>query len=67
MKAGKGPLGFINPTLYKHPEMLHDITKGGNGNCKADGGFEAGSGWDPVTGLGTPDYPKLLEMLLKLP
>lgn len=23
--------------------------------------------WDPVTGLGTPNYPKLLELFLSLP
>ena len=26
IKAGKGPLGFINPVLYEHPEVLNDIT-----------------------------------------
>lgn len=24
-------------------------------------------GWDPVTGLGTPNYPKLLDVFLNLP
>ena len=24
-------------------------------------GFRALAGWDPATGMGTPDYPKLLQ------
>jgi len=24
-------------------------------------------GWDPSTGLGTPNYPKMLELFLSLP
>lgn len=31
IRAGKGPLGFINPTLYKNPGMMNDIVKGKNG------------------------------------
>lgn len=30
IRAGKGSLGFINPTLYKNPEALNDIVKGEN-------------------------------------
>jgi hypothetical protein len=26
--AGKGPIGFLNPTLYANPSMLNDITNG---------------------------------------
>ena len=26
-------------------------------------GFSAGSGWDPVTGLGTPDFAKLSKLV----
>lgn len=58
IKAGKGPMGFINPTLYQHPEVLNDITNGTNPGCGTNG-FSAVSGWDPVTGLGTPNYPKM--------
>lgn len=64
--AGKGPLGFINPVLYRHPEVLNDITNGTNPGCGTEG-FSAAEGWDPVTGLGTPNYPKLLELFLSLP
>ncbi len=66
IKVGKGNLGFINPTLYAHPEILNDITNGTNPGCGTLG-FEAAKGWDPVTGLGTPNYPKMLELYLKLP
>ncbi|KAK5168368.1 uncharacterized protein LTR77_006938 [Saxophila tyrrhenica] len=64
--VGKSALGFLNPTLYAHPEMMNDITEGSN---KGSGslGFTAGSGWDPVTGLGTPSYPKMLKLFLSLP
>lgn len=29
-RAGKSPVGFINPVVYKHPEILRDITSGSN-------------------------------------
>jgi len=64
--AGKGPIGFLNPTLYKHPEAFNDITVGGNPGC-GTAGFKCAPGWDPVTGLGTPIYPKLKEIFLSLP
>jgi tripeptidyl-peptidase I len=63
---GKGPVGFINPVLYSHPETLTDIKNGSNPNCGSSG-FSAVEGWDPVTGLGTPSYPKLLQLYLSLP
>ncbi|KAF2159582.1 hypothetical protein M409DRAFT_29901 [Zasmidium cellare ATCC 36951] len=64
--AGKGPVGFINPALYNNPWMLNDITNGSNANCQSDG-FKAVQGWDPVTGLGTPNYPKMLKYFMSLP
>jgi tripeptidyl-peptidase I len=66
LQAGKGPIGFLNPTFYKHPEAFNDVTEGGNPGCGTDG-FQAQPGWDPVTGLGTPNYPKLREVFLDLP
>ncbi|KAK5129907.1 hypothetical protein LTR08_002708 [Meristemomyces frigidus] len=63
--AGKGPVGFVNPVLYAHPEVLNDITNGSNPNCGSEG-FKTEVGWDPVTGLGTPNYPKMLELWLSL-
>lgn len=62
----KRPLGFVNPVLYAHPEVFNDITEGSNPGCKS-GGFLAAEGWDPVTGLGSPNYPRLLHLLEKLP
>lgn len=66
LAANKSTVGFVNPTLYSHPEVLHDITNGTNPNCNATG-FSAAKGWDPVSGLGTPIYPKLLSLFLSLP
>ncbi|KAI0451280.1 peptidase S8/S53 domain-containing protein [Xylaria acuta] len=63
---GKGPIGFLNPTLYQHPQAFNDITIGNNPGCGTDG-FNATPGWDPVTGLGTPNYEKLLPIFLRLP
>nr|POE79437.1 tripeptidyl-peptidase sed1 [Quercus suber] len=60
--VGKSTVGFINPTLYKNPSVLHDITVGNNPGCNTTG-FAASKGWDPVTGLGTPNYPALLKLL----
>ncbi|KAF7357217.1 Family S53 protease [Mycena sanguinolenta] len=57
--AGNSPLGFLNPWLYANPDMLNDVTSGSNPGCGAKG-FTARSGWDPVTGLGTPNYPAML-------
>jgi kumamolisin len=55
--------GFINPLLYASPSALRDVTVGdnkvGNGNI----GYDAAKGWDPCTGLGSPDGMKLLELL----
>jgi tripeptidyl-peptidase I len=66
LRAGKGPIGFLNPTFYKHPEAFNDVTEGGNPGCGTDG-FQAQPGWDPVTGLGTPDFEKLRKVFLHLP
>ncbi|KAK3678058.1 hypothetical protein LTR78_002153 [Recurvomyces mirabilis] len=64
-RAGKPPVGFVNPALYAHPYVLNDITNGSNANCGGPG-FETAVGWDPVTGLGTPDYPRMLELFMGL-
>ena len=63
---GKSSVGFLNPTLYAHPSVLNDITSGGNQGCGTPG-FTAVPGWDPVTGLGTPNYVKLTALYLTLP
>jgi kumamolisin len=53
-------VGFVNPLLYAIPPAsgaFHDITQGTNGV------YSAKAGWDPCTGLGTPDGQKLLQAL----
>lgn len=64
--AGKSTVGFVNPTLYANPGDFHDITSGTNAGCNTNG-FSAVKGWDPLTGLGTPDYPSLLATFMALP
>jgi kumamolisin len=51
--------GYLNPLLYSGnvAKTFHDITSGNNG------GYSAGPGWDPCTGLGTPDGAALLLTL----
>ncbi|KZT63834.1 subtilisin-like protein [Daedalea quercina L-15889] len=68
LAAGKSPIGFINPTIYSSnfSSGFNDITSGNNPGCGTDG-FSAQPGWDPVTGLGTLNFPKLLDLWLALP
>ncbi|KAJ6620708.1 family S53 protease [Mycena sp. CBHHK59/15] len=61
--AGKPPLGFLNPFLYANPGMFNDVTLGHNTGCNTNG-FPAKTGWDPVTGLGTPNFAKILAAAL---
>jgi tripeptidyl-peptidase-1 len=58
MSSGKSTLGFLNPWLYANPQMFTDITDGSN-PYECCEGFNAYSGWDPVTGMGTPIYSKM--------
>ncbi|KAJ7200324.1 subtilisin-like protein [Mycena pura] len=60
---GKGPVGFINPAIYSEPFKFafNDITVGGNQGCGTT------TGWDPVTGVGTPNFERLLLLFLLLP
>ena len=62
---GMSSIGFVNPVAYKHPGVFNDITQGNNPGCGTQG-FSAVPGWDPVTGLGTPNYPKMLKLWLSL-
>jgi tripeptidyl-peptidase-1 len=79
LKAKKPSLGFLNPLLYANPDALNDITLGGSTGCDGNARFHGkpnGSpvipyaswnstpGWDAVTGLGTPNFPKLLKAAL---
>lgn len=67
-QSGKGPVGFINPALYLfEKEVMSDITDGFNEGCGISPAFLATPGWDATTGLGTPDFEKLLSLFMKLP
>ncbi|KAI1750022.1 subtilisin-like protein [Xylaria castorea] len=62
LQAGKSTLGFVNPILYAHPEVFNDVTQGTNAGCDTVG-FKASKGWDPVSGLGSPNFAKLSKLL----
>lgn len=62
INATKGsPVGFINPTLYASSGALQDITQGNNGS------FSAGPGWDPCTGLGSPNGVQIAALFEAAP
>ena len=57
-------IGFLNPLIYTQAAEqagFHDITQGKNGD------FSAAPGWDPCTGLGSPDGAQLLAALTGKP
>ncbi|KAH8984527.1 subtilisin-like protein [Lactarius akahatsu] len=59
----QGHARLLNPWLYGPGKSgLTDITSGSNPGCNTNG-FSAIEGWDPVTGLGTPDFQRLLPIL----
>ncbi|KAF8259707.1 peptidase S8/S53 domain-containing protein [Lactarius quietus] len=65
ISKGKAPLGFLNPLLYDIDPIdcaFNDITSGSNPGCGTVG-FPAIAGWDPVTGLGTPNFDILEEII----
>jgi len=74
LNKNKPPLGFVVPLIYQafasDPSIFTDITKGNNKcteTCCDRYGFEATKGWDPVTGVGTPIWSKLLAFVQTLP
>jgi tripeptidyl-peptidase-1 len=76
LAAGKPVLGFLNPWIYEQGyQGMNDIVKGGSVGCVGrsiysglvtprvpHASWNATSGWDPVTGHGTPDFQKLLRL-----
>jgi subtilase family serine protease len=66
--AGHG-LGLINPALYNlasgpnYGTYFYDVTTGNNQADPDVPGYPATTGWDPVTGLGTPNAASLVPAL----
>jgi subtilase family serine protease len=66
-----GGLGLINPALYaigadptRYANDFYDVTTGNNGANPTILGYGAKTGWDPVTGLGTPNAANLVPDLV---
>ena len=66
-----GGLGLINPALYaiganptRYANDFFDVTTGANAGNPGGQGFPATTGWDPVTGLGTPNAANLVPDLV---
>jgi subtilase family serine protease len=66
-----GGLGPLNPLLYKlasNPAMyandFFDVTVGSNQAFASIPGYQDTQGWDPVTGLGTPNAANLVPDLV---
>jgi subtilase family serine protease len=66
-----GGLGPINAALYKiaagpnYAANFYDITTGNNQTVASIAGYPATVGWDPVTGLGTPNAANLIPALVQ--
>nr|POE47837.1 tripeptidyl-peptidase sed4 [Quercus suber] len=81
-RAGKPAIGFANPWLYSLSSGINDITGGvvlGCGGVDLQTGEEvpgagiipyatwnATVGWDPATGLGTPNFGILKKLALEV-
>jgi subtilase family serine protease len=66
-----GGLGPINTALYKigadptrYANDFFDITLGNNTADPTVAGYPATTGWDPITGLGTPNAANLIPDLV---
>jgi subtilase family serine protease len=66
-----GGLGALNTALYKvaanpaaYAADFYDVTVGNNVAVPGIAGYTASPGWDPVTGLGTPNAAALLPALV---
>jgi len=69
IQKGMKPMGFLNPWIYNNTQAFTDVTKGSNkigrGTFPLKYGFNCTEGWDPVTGVGTPVFSKMLAAALK--
>jgi len=66
-----GGLGLVNPALYtigadstRYANDFYDVTTGRNQTDSTIPGYPATTGWDPITGLGTPNAANLLPDLV---
>jgi tripeptidyl-peptidase-1 len=67
LRANKPVMGFLNPWIYANgASVLNDITTGGSTGCSQGQGINASwnatKGWDPVTGLGTPNFAAMKQV-----
>lgn len=68
LAAGKAPLGWLNPFIYQNADAFNDVSEGKNSGGGIGGyGFQAIKGWDPATGVGTPNFGLLAEAVEALP
>jgi subtilase family serine protease len=67
-------LGLVNPAIYqiargpRYHQAFHDVTMGNNTvqfPPTTITGYQAASGWDPVTGWGSPDGQVLIPLLAR--
>ncbi|PGH11694.1 hypothetical protein AJ79_04717 [Helicocarpus griseus UAMH5409] len=80
LAEGKPVLGFLNPLLYAlkgagFNDIVTGVSEGCKGTSRSSGlptphvpgaGWNATVGWDPVTGLGTPDFAALAKLVKDL-
>src|SRR5262249_26125482 len=62
-KLNKNPAGFINAIVYANASAFHDIASGTNDIDGTLRKYAAASGWDPASGLGSPDGTKVMRAL----
>ena len=69
-------LGFVNAALYRigrsvrYHQAFHDVTAGSNTvrfPPRTISGYRAATGWDPVTGWGSPNASVLIPLLAARP
>jgi len=67
-------LGLVNPLIYRiarsssYSQVFHDVTTGNNDVTAGQTvvtGYQAGPGWDPVTGWGSPNAQALIPLLAR--
>lgn len=66
LQRGKKTLGFLNPLLYLklRGRGFFDVTTGVNGGyASMCDGFQATTGWDPVSGWGSPNFGVLRYLI----